>query len=91
MFGLYNSSLYLSLFLSLHRFVMTSGEVFCPLFYFPLPDHWFSQDLLAEEGFAVCSADSEKCVGNRTMLDDVTHLGEVDAFWLSESGKFQPC
>lgn len=86
MFGLNNPPLCLSLFLSLlSLFVLISGEVFWPLFYFPLPAHGLPGV------FTACSVDSEKCEGNRTMLDDVTHLGEVGVFRLSESGKFQPC
>jgi len=92
MFGLNNPLLYFSLFLSLHSFfVLISGEVFWPLFYFPLPAQGLPETCWQREVFIACSVDSEKCEGNRTMLDDVTHLGEAGVFWLSESGKFQPC
>lgn len=91
-FGLNNLPLHLSLFLSLHSFfVLISGEVFWPLFYFSLSACGLPETCWQREVFTATSVESEKYEGNRTMLDAVTHLGEVGFFQLSKSGKFQPC
>lgn len=89
MSGFKNLLLYLSLFLSLHRFfVLMSCEAFWPLFHFFLPARGLPETCWQREAFTACSVDSEKCEGNKTMLNDVTHLGEVGVFQLSGSGKF---
>lgn len=86
-FRLNNLLLYWFLFFSLRSFfVLTSGEVFWLLFYFPWPAHGLPETYWQREVFTACSAGSEKREGNRTMLDDVSHLEEVGVFQLSERG-----